>query len=150
MHIHPEDIELYARDRVSEAQRTELEAHLKTCRYCMAKAEAAVEFSQALGQLQREVSEMRADHRIPTDDPATLQVLSPMSSEHWDVRIRDVSKGGMCVRTSKPIDRGAQVKVQRGAVIACGEVRYCVPVGDAFHIGIRLLEVLSGPGLTDK
>ena len=65
----------------------------------------------------------------------------------FGLRMGRFSKGGMCVRTPKPIERGAQVKVQRGSTIACGEVRYCVPVGDMFHVGIRLLEVLSGSDL---
>jgi hypothetical protein len=79
--------------------------------------------------------------RVPTDDPATLQILTPPSPDHWDLRIRDVSKGGMCVRTPKAIDRGAHVRVQRGAVIAREEVRYCVAVGDMFHVGIRFMDV---------
>jgi hypothetical protein len=149
-HIHAEDIELYARRRVSESKRLEVEAHLADCPSCKAKVAAAVAFSNALVHLQREAADMRAAHRIPTDDPATIQVLNPMSPEHWEVRIRDVSKGGLCVRTPKPIDRGAQVKVQRGALIAYGEVRYCVPVGEMFHVGIKFQDVLSGPALDKK
>jgi len=147
MHVHAEDIELYARRRLSEPERREIEGHLADCPVCRTKVAAAVEFSQALSRLQQEVAEMRAAHRIPTDDPATLQILNPMSPDHWDVRIRDVSKGGMCVRTPKPIHRGAQVKVQRGDIIACGEVRYCIPVGEMFHVGIRVLEVFSETAL---
>jgi hypothetical protein len=144
MHVHAEDVDLYARRGISEAKRLEVQAHIADCPACKARIEAAIQFSQALLQLRREVEEMRAAHRIPTDDPAILQILNPVSPDHWDVRIRDVSKGGMCVRTLKPIDRGSLVKVQRGTMIACGEVRYCVPVGDMFHVGIQIREVLSG------
>lgn len=147
MHVHAEDIELYARRRLSEPERREIEGHLADCPVCRTKVAAAVEFSQSLSRLHEEVAEMRASHRIPTDDPATLQVVNPILPDHWDVRIRDVSKGGMCVRTPKPIDRGAHVKVQRGDITACGEVRYCVPVGEMFHVGIRVLEVFSGTAL---
>jgi predicted anti-sigma-YlaC factor YlaD len=150
MHVHAEDIDLYARRRLSESQRHEIETHLAGCPACRSKVTAAIEFSQALARLRQETAEMRAAHRIPTDDPATIQILSPMSPDRWDVRIRDVSKGGLCVRTRKAIDRGAQVKIQRGGTIACGEVRYCVPVGEMFHVGIRLLEVLSGPALHES
>jgi hypothetical protein len=86
---------------------------------------------------------MRDSRRIPTDDPATLQVINPISPEQWEVRIRDVSKRGMCIRTAKPIDKRAQVKVQRGTIGAFGEVRYCVAVGDMFHFGILVREVLG-------
>jgi hypothetical protein len=143
VHIHAEEIDLYARRRLSGPEKSQVEAHLVKCLSCRSMVEAAVKFSNALTHLRRETADMRAERRIPTDDPAILQVLSPMSPDHWDVRIRDVSKGGMCVRTPKAIDPGAQVKVQRGTVISCGEVRYCVAVGDMFHVGIRILEVLS-------
>jgi hypothetical protein len=142
MHVLAEDVDAYARKRDSESQRRTVEAHLATCESCRSKVAAAVEFSRALTYLRRESDEMRESHRIPTDEPASLQVLTPLSPDHWDVRIRDISKGGMCVRTPKAIERGAQVKVQRGAIITCGEVRYCIPVGEMFHVGIRLLDVL--------
>jgi anti-sigma factor RsiW len=141
MHVHAEDVDAYARRRDSAAQRLEVEAHLAVCPTCKSKVAAAVEFSLALAHLHREAAEMRDSHRVPTDDPATLQILTPPSPDHWDVRIRDISKGGMCVRTPKAIERGAHVKVQRGTTTARGEVRYCVAVGDMFHVGIRLMEV---------
>jgi hypothetical protein len=141
-HIPAEDIDFYARQGVSEPKNPEIEAHIADCPFCRSKLAAAVEFSHALLHLQREAAEMRDTHRVPTDDPATLQVLNPLSPDHWEVRIRDVSKSGMCVLTPKRIDRGAQVKVQRGTIIACGEVRYCVAVGEVFRVGILLLEVL--------
>jgi hypothetical protein len=141
IHISAEEVDLYARRTVSDTRRFEIEAHLVDCPVCKSKVAAAVEFSLALAQLNREVADMRAGRRIPTDDPATLQVLSAMSPDRRDVRIRDVSKGGMCIRTAKPIDKGAHVKVQRGTMISVGEVRYCIPVGDMFHAGILLREV---------
>jgi hypothetical protein len=150
MHVHAEDVDLYARRRISESKRLEVEAHLADCPSCKSRVAAAVEYSFALGRLREEAAEMRESHRIPTDDPATIQLLKPLSPDPWNVRIRDVSKGGLCVRTHKPIDRGAQVKVQRGVTIVHGEVRYCVPVGAMFHVGIRLIEILSGPALHER
>ena len=143
IHLHPEDIDSYARGIIAEPTRSEVEAHLSACPLCRSKALEAVEFSRALGQLRREVTDMRDGHRIPTDDPATVQVLNPLSPDQWEVRIRDVSKRGMCIHTTRPFDTGAQVKIQRGTLIAFGEVRYCVAVGDAYHAGILLQEVLA-------
>ena len=88
---------------------------------------------------------MRESQRIPTDEPATLQLLNPLSPDTWEVRIRDVSRGGICVLSPKPMDRGAQVKVHRSTVVAFGEVRYCIAVGKMFHAGILIREVLSVP-----
>jgi hypothetical protein len=141
MHVPAEDIDLYARERVSDARRAEVETHLANCTFCSTKVAAAVEFSRALAQLRREVADMRDGRRIPTDDPATLEVLGTSPVDHREVRIRDVSKGGMCIRTAKPVETGAQVKIQRGAMISIGEVRYCVPVGEMFHAGILIREV---------
>jgi hypothetical protein len=141
LHVPAEDIDLYARRRISLARGSEVEAHLANCTFCSSKVAAAVDFSRALAQLQREVADMRDGRRIPTDDPAALDVLSATAPDHREVRIRDVSKGGMCIRTAKPIDNGAQVKVQRGTMVSYGEVRYCVPVGEMFHAGILIREL---------
>jgi hypothetical protein len=146
-HIHAEEVDLYARGRISLSERHELEAHLEDCSECRAKVAAAVDFSRALSQLQRDSAEMRAAHRVPTDDPATLQLLGPVPSDEWNVRIRDTSKGGMCVRTPRRVERGTRVRVWRGTAHDLGEVRYCVPVGEMFHVGIRiegLLQIQSG------
>ena len=59
MHVHAEDIELYARRRVPESKRLEIEAHIADCQPCKSKVAAAVEFSQALGPLPNEAAEMR-------------------------------------------------------------------------------------------
>jgi hypothetical protein len=140
-HIPPENIDFYARRGLSEPKNPEIEAHLADCLLCRSRLAAAVDFARALLPLQREAAEMRNANRIPTDAPATLQVLILLSPDHWEVRIRDISKGGMCVLTPKPIERGAQVKVQRGTIVACGEVRYCIAVGEKFQAGILLREI---------
>jgi hypothetical protein len=144
MHIHAENIDLYARHRLSEFECREIEIHLASCSACQSKVDTAVEFSQALVQLQRETDSMRAAHRIPTDDPATVQAVNPPSLDQWAVRIRDVSTGGMGLRTPKPINRGTQVIVRRGTLAASGEVRYCIRVGEMFHVGIRVQEIIEG------
>jgi hypothetical protein len=143
LHVNAEDVELYARRRLSGAERKSIDDHIAGCPPCRSKVAAAIEYSQALSHMQREAAEMRDSHRVPTDDPATIQVLNPRFPEPWDVRIRNVSTGGMCVRTPRPIDRGTQVKVRRGNQIASGEIRYCVPVGEVYHVGILVSEVVT-------
>jgi hypothetical protein len=140
-HLTPERIDLYARRGVSEAKDPEIEAHLAGCSSCKSRLADAVSFARALPSLQRQAAEMRLEHRYPTDDPAILQVLNPEAPGRWKVRIRDVSRGGMCVMSPKPIDRGAQVTVQRGTSVAWGEIRYCVQIGEVFQAGILLREV---------
>jgi hypothetical protein len=149
MHLQAEDLELYALGRFCEPRSSEVEAHLASCPLCRSNLADAAEFAQALAKLGQRMAERRDGHRIAADDSATLQVLNPLSPAHWEVRILNEAKGGMCIRTAKPIEQGAQVKVQRADIIACGEVRYCIPVGESFHAGIVLREIVSGSSLRD-
>jgi anti-sigma factor RsiW len=137
-HIHSEKIDAYVRRHTSEAERRAIEIHLESCPACRFEVAAAAEFSQALAGLQQETAEKRKTHRIPTNEAAVIKILKPESLDQWDVRIRDVSKGGMALRTPKAIDRRVQVMVVRGTLVSYGEVRYCVRVGETFHVGIRV------------
>jgi hypothetical protein len=142
MHLHSDEISSYARRGTSEPVRSKVEAHLAECATCRSSLAEAVQSRGAAAPSHHEVTDQRSGHRIPTDDPAILQIVNPLSSDHWEVQIRNVSKDGMSIRTATPIDGGALVKVQRGTMIAFGEVRYCVAVGDMFHCGILLQELL--------
>ena len=139
-HIHGEKIDAYARRRTSEFESREVETHLAICSECRDKLAAAVEVFLAVAQMQRDMAEMRAARRVPTNDPATIEVVNPVALDQWEIRVRDVSEGGMGLRTPRPLDRGTEVIVRRDTVIAYGEVRYCVRVGKLFQVGIRIQE----------
>ena len=61
-------------------------------------------------------------------------------------RALDVSRSGLRIALLSPLDPGTQVKItfRRPAVIF-GEVRHCKWAGDAYHVGIKIEDVLISP-----
>lgn len=76
------------------------------------------------------------------NQPATLQSLSPLSLETFDVQVIDVSPGGISVQLKNHLAVQSEVKVRRGTTIVFGEVRYCVPVHGGFRAGIKVKETI--------
>jgi hypothetical protein len=79
----------------------------------------------------------RTEARYPAQDPAELEILSSPGEPLYGT-ILDVSRSGLRVGLPKRIDRGEQVKVKLQGNVIFGEVRYCRAVAGAFHIGIRI------------
>src|ERR1700691_4438793 len=88
-----------------------------------------------------EGAERRTEIRYPAQDPAELEVL-PGPGEPIFGTILDVSRSGLKVALSKRIDRGEQVKVKLHNNHIFGEVRYCRAVSGAFHVGIRIKDLV--------
>jgi hypothetical protein len=92
-----------------------------------------------------EGAERRTEIRYPAQDPAELEIL-PGPSEPIFGTILDVSRSGLRVALSQRFDRGAQIKVKLHDNIIFGEVRYCRSVSGAFHVGIRIKDLLRPEG----
>jgi PilZ domain len=86
-------------------------------------------------------ADRRSEIRYPAQDPAELEIL-PGPSEPIFGTILDVSRSGLRVALSKRIDRGEQVKVKLHNNDIFGEVRYCRAVSGAFHVGIRIKDLV--------
>lgn len=86
--------------------------------------------------------ERRSELRTVVNEPATLQSLSPLLLETFDVQVTDVSKSGISVQLSKHLPAQSEVKIRRGTVLLFGEVRYCVPVKGGFRAGIKIKETI--------
>ena len=82
-------------------------------------------------------ADRRSEARYPAQDPAELEILSTPGQPVYGT-ILDVSRSGLKVGLPKRIDRGEQVKVKLQGNVIFGEVRYCRAVSGAFHIGIRI------------
>ena len=80
----------------------------------------------------------RREPRLPTDEPALLQILRPLSDENSDVRIRDVSKNGLRILTLSKIMPGSFVKLRLKDYIAFGVTQYCVASEEGFVVGLHL------------
>ena len=141
-HADEKDLELYLKDQLSVGSVAVMEAHLANCQACVGKLAEQDQCLWYLAELSAEdgpqEGEKRRYPRVATDEPATIQVLNPFMGEAWDVRIVDVSKGGLRTHTPKPLEPGSLIKVKMQFSVACGDVRYCVPGDKGFYAGVRL------------
>jgi hypothetical protein len=87
--------------------------------------------------------ERRHEPRISTDDPAVMQVLNPLLDGRLSIRVLDVSRNGLKLSSLMHLQRGTLVQVYIRNIVAMGEVRHCVKIGDEFHAGVRLDDVLA-------
>ena len=103
-HVDEEYLQLYLKDRMSRELSAVIDVHLGSCQSCagkLAEQDKCLWYLANLGSEERvrEDGEMRRQPRYATNEPATLQVLAPFSVAVWDVRIVDVSEGGLRVFT---------------------------------------------------
>ena len=89
--------------------------------------------------------EKRKDVRAPLDAPIWLRVLAA-SSPLLEGRIVNVSKKGFKLKLPEAIQPGVQVQARIGGKIVMAEVRYCLPHGAEFHIGVEIQDVFPIPG----
>jgi hypothetical protein len=141
-HADEKDLELYLKDQLGAGAMAAMEAHLASCQACVSRLAEQDQCLWYLAELSAgdgpHEGEKRQYPRVATDEPATIQVLNPFAGETWDVRIVDVSKGGLRTYTPKPLEPGSLIKVKMQFSVACGDVRYCVPGDNGFYAGVRL------------
>ena len=87
--------------------------------------------------------ERRQEPRISTDEAASMHVLNPLLDGRLEVRVLDVSRNGLKLRTEMQLQRGTLVQVYIRNIVAMGEVRHCVRIGNEYHAGVRLDDVLA-------
>ena len=86
----------------------------------------------------RSAAERRRSIREQRNESGKLRVVSPISqSRSEEVRVLDRSKSGMKLSVNTFLAPGTQIQIHLKDIVALGEVRYCVPCEDRFHIGIR-------------
>jgi len=96
-----------------------------------------------------EAAERRAEIRYPAQDPAELELL-PGPSEPMFGTILDVSRSGLRVVIPKHIDVNAQVQVKLHNNVIFGEIRYCRAISGAFHVGIRIKDLVLPAGSQNR
>jgi hypothetical protein len=142
MHPETEEFGLYLKGQLAREPLLALESHLAACESCV---RAMVEQDRYLWCLA-EVSgseltfdgEKRRYPRVATDEAASVQVLAPFQIETWDVRIVDVSKGGVRILTPRPLQPESLIRVKMRFSVSCGDVRHCSAAPGGFHAGVRL------------
>jgi hypothetical protein len=86
-------------------------------------------------------AERRAWARVPTDDAARMKVLQPPGAKAAEVRILDVSQGGLKLRVPANLPPGTIVQIDLKSAVVRAEVRYCVRAELGFHAGVQLQHV---------
>lgn len=86
--------------------------------------------------------ERRNETRFSANDSVSIQQLVDTQIK---ARIIDVSKNGLRICAPESIGLGTTVEIRIKATVAVGHVRYCIPVGEEFHLGIQLRDVYSLP-----
>jgi len=139
-HAHDDDLEMYARGRLERTHLASLESHLLDCEKCRVRLSQSIGLSlhyHLTGAARRDPKEQRSEPRFVTGDDAVVQALNPLSLERHVVRILDVSKHGMGIRTAEPLFPGTIVQIRTGTAVELGEVRHCARLGEkAYRIGL--------------
>lgn len=141
-HIQEHDLELYLKAELSSEAISVIDAHLTDCGDCVKKLAEQDKCLWYLAELSDGEGaadiEKRRSPRVVTNDAAAIQMISPFCIDTWDIRIVDVSKGGLRTFTPRDLAPGTLVKIKMQYSVACGDIRYCVAGENGFFAGVRL------------
>jgi len=87
--------------------------------------------------------ERRRELRKPTNDAASAQVISPLTLEHLDVQVLDISRNGLKIRAPKFLNSGVILQMRLRDTLILGEVRYCVQTDDGFWAGLHIQDCVE-------
>src|SRR6266478_2902826 len=142
VHIHDDDLEMYARGRLEPEHTSAIESHLLECHTCREKLSQCIGSQLKLhptGKTKAEEKYERSEPRFVTGDDASFQELSPLSLDRQKVKIVDISKNGIGILAPKAVMPGTIVQVRIKSNVELGETRYCSAQGDkGYRIGLRL------------
>ena len=129
MHIDRDDLERLVVDPLPNKNLTEIQVHLQECRACQEALAAKLSEEEAAGCPQVNAN---AGARIKVLDPITS--LGPSGPAY----LLNASPRSLHVRVTRSIFIGALVHVRSSVGLAFGHVRYCIPAGSEFQIGVKL------------
>jgi hypothetical protein len=147
MHANDDELRLYAKGGLANVLIPELEAHLNECSICADRLRHSESFLAQVADLRNwrrrdDGPERRREIRLAVNHPASLKQLLPTASGRSEVRVLDISRNGLKVEVSERIDPGTVVQIRIEELIVTGEVRYWVSVGDKFHEGVQIQDVI--------
>ena len=133
MHVHVNELKLHPLGRLHAT--VGLDPYLHACQDSEAPLAAVL--------MGREVDERRHEVRIPAKDSGSSQVLSPLSEKgRFQLQLLNVSNSGMKILVSDRLQVGMVLQIKLRSVFILGEVRYCVPCGNSFHVGIQIQDLI--------
>jgi hypothetical protein len=81
--------------------------------------------------------ERRSEPRYPCTGFAHL--IDPSGTELGQGELSDISASGASVLIYCPLKPGMMIEVRQGEHVYQGEIRYCVPEGADFRVGVQLV-----------
>jgi PilZ domain-containing protein len=82
--------------------------------------------------------ERRREPRLPCEGEARI-IDTASRLELGEGIITDISPSGAAVYVYCPLIAGTIIELQQGEIVYHGEIRYCVPSGPDFRLGIQLI-----------
>ncbi len=70
-----------------------------------------------------------------------MQVLHPLSMDHMEIEVCEASPYGVGVRCPIFVAPGSEVKIRIGDRMSFGQVRYCIPMGNEFRVGVKIRDI---------
>jgi hypothetical protein len=129
MHVNRLDLERLVVDQLPNPELSALQVHLQECRACQIELAAKLDEEEAAGNLQ-----------IISNAAARIKVLDPITSAgpSGPAHLLNASSRSLHMRVPRFIFVGALVHVRSSIGLAFGYVRYCIPAGSEFQIGVKL------------
>jgi hypothetical protein len=126
MHLSRLDLERLVVDQLPSIELSTIQAHLQQCPACQTELAAKLDAESAAG--------------AETTPAARIKVLDPILSNgpSGPAHLLNASLQSLHVRVPRSIFVGAFVQVRSSVGIAFGQVRYCIPAGTDFQIGVKL------------
>jgi hypothetical protein len=129
MHVSRHDLERLVVDQLPNPELSALQVHLQECRACQVELTAKLDEEEAAGNPQ-----------VNSNTAARIKVLNPITSNgpSGPAHLMNASAHSLHVRVPRLIFIGALVHVRSSIGITFGHVRYCIPAGSEFQIGVKL------------
>jgi hypothetical protein len=128
MHVSRFDLERLVVDQLPNVELAAIQVHLQRCSACQIELVARLDAEDAPG--------------TPTISAARIKVLDPITSvgPSGPAHLLNSSQQSLHIRVPRSIFVGSFVQVRSSGGIAFGQVRYCIPAGWEFQIGVKLAE----------
>jgi len=129
VHVNRRDLERLVVDPLPSPELTAIQIHLQDCQVCQIALAEKLNEEEAAGNPD---INSNAAAKIKVLDPITS--LGPSSPAH----LMNASPRSLHVRVPRFIYVGALVHVRSSIGLSFGYVRYCIPAGAEFQIGVKL------------
>ena len=90
-------------------------------------------------------TERRRYPRINTDERASMRLIAPMMLERIQVRIVNVSMGGLLIRMEHSLTPQTIIQLRVRNTFVLGEVRHAIRKDDGWYVGVKVQDLFASP-----